>query len=563
MKEPTKEQYDILICGGGLAGLTLARQLRKEVPRADIVVIEKTRRPLPPGGFKVGESTVEGAAFYLAEILDLRAELDRAHTRKNGPRFFTGGGEIPLVERPEIGAAGFPRMPSWQIDRGLLEQKLRDDLQKQGVDLLEGYVLREITPTTMVGTMHEIQVESTETGRTTTLRGLWLIDALGRRRKLQRLLGHDRENTHRASAAWFHFDFALDVNDLAAPGPWHERDPEGIRFRSTNFMTGEGYWTWLVVLKSGFTSFGIVTDETLHPFKNYGSYEKALDWLRVHEPLLAERFSRERPRKFRGLRDFSYSSARVFDQSRWACVGDSGIFLDPLYSPGIDFIGLSNCMTTSMIKRDFLGKLNVEHVEQFNRVYLAMAEGLLETFRGNYRAFGKTEVFKAKLYWDTLFYWSFFAPILIFRLCDEPERLLEAPLFRQYLDLEQDMQAFFRRWAKIAPAVHRPEYTPYPPRGSLLTDLHVRLMENNNPEQALARMGEHLELCREAALQIRERAGIEAPSNGPSAPSTEAPGRPHELSMKLEFSYYHGELDENAHRASRMLLDSVSRAPSR
>ena len=54
-----REQSDVIVCGGGLAGLTLAYQLRKENPEASVTVVERTTRPLPEACHKVGESSVE------------------------------------------------------------------------------------------------------------------------------------------------------------------------------------------------------------------------------------------------------------------------------------------------------------------------------------------------------------------------------------------------------------------------------------------------------------------------------------------------------------------------
>ena len=40
---------------------------------------------------------------------------------------------------------------------------------------------------------------------------------------------------------------------------------------------------------------------------------------------------------------------------RWALTGEAGLFLDPFYSPGSDFIGISNTYITDLIARDRQG----------------------------------------------------------------------------------------------------------------------------------------------------------------------------------------------------------------
>ena len=75
MKETTLDIFDIAILGGGIAGLTLALQIKKARPQTSILVVEKQEHPVPEAAHKVGESTVEIQAFYLRDVLGLQEHL--------------------------------------------------------------------------------------------------------------------------------------------------------------------------------------------------------------------------------------------------------------------------------------------------------------------------------------------------------------------------------------------------------------------------------------------------------------------------------------------------------
>ena len=87
------ERYDVAILGGGLAGLTLAIQLRRTRPGTRVAVLEKRVGPAPGAAFKVGESTVVSGAHYFAEVVGMRDHLEKEHLIKNGLRFFTPAGD--------------------------------------------------------------------------------------------------------------------------------------------------------------------------------------------------------------------------------------------------------------------------------------------------------------------------------------------------------------------------------------------------------------------------------------------------------------------------------------
>jgi 2-polyprenyl-6-methoxyphenol hydroxylase-like FAD-dependent oxidoreductase len=78
-----KEDFaDVVIMGGGLAGLTLSLQLKQRMPELNIAVIERRSHPVPHAAHKVGESSVEIGAHYFDKILGLKEHLDAAQLKK-------------------------------------------------------------------------------------------------------------------------------------------------------------------------------------------------------------------------------------------------------------------------------------------------------------------------------------------------------------------------------------------------------------------------------------------------------------------------------------------------
>ena len=117
---------DVAILGGGLAGLSLAIQLRQRDPALAVTVLERREGAAPDAAFKVGESTVEIGAHYFAETLGLREHLEREQIRKFGFRFFFSEGSHDPARCTELGVSELLPTPSWQLDRGRFENFLAD-----------------------------------------------------------------------------------------------------------------------------------------------------------------------------------------------------------------------------------------------------------------------------------------------------------------------------------------------------------------------------------------------------------------------------------------------------
>lgn len=108
---------EVVIVGGGLAGLTLALQLRARLPALSITVVERNRLPLPEAAHKVGESTVEIGAHYLDTVLGLDAHLRERQLRKFGFRFFFSDRRDDIDAVTELGASHYLHTPGYQLDQ--------------------------------------------------------------------------------------------------------------------------------------------------------------------------------------------------------------------------------------------------------------------------------------------------------------------------------------------------------------------------------------------------------------------------------------------------------------
>ena len=403
---------DVLIMGGGLAGLTLALQLRQRFPAMDVLVLERRTHPVPLAAHKVGESSVEIGAHYFSKVLGLTAHLQGEQLRKFGFRFFFSDGRRDIDQVTEIGASRYLSVPSYQIDRGIFENFLAEEAQRQGVRFVDGARITQMALGEASGVdLHE--VSWTRDGLTRSTQARWLIDACGRAGMLKRKLDLAAPNAHEAHAVWFRIRDRIHLDAWSDDPAWQSRCDPQARWLSTNHLVGEGYWVWLIPLASGSHSVGIVADSKLHALEDMDSFEKAMDWLRERQPRLFDDLDGKRDllQDFAFFKRFSYGCKQVFSDQRWALTGEAGLFLDPFYSPGSDFIAISNTFITELIARDQAGQRLGAHAHLYDQVYHSFYESTMALYQDQYRIFGDPEVLPVKVIWDYSYYWGVLSPL--------------------------------------------------------------------------------------------------------------------------------------------------------
>ena len=504
----TPQDTDVLVLGGGLAGLTLALQIHRARPATRITIVDKAEWPPPVAAHKVGESTVELGTYYLREVLGLADYLDAQQLPKLGLRFFFDPGQAhDISRRLEMGASGKLPVPSHQLDRGIFEVELARRAVEAGIEHITGWRVAD--------------VELDKTGHTTTIRrsgeeprtigSRWVVGATGRAATLKRKLGLQEPLDHHANAVWFRVDAEVDVDDWSDDPAWSARIPDGLRRLSTNHLMGHGYWVWLIPLVSGSTSIGIVTDGREHDLKSMSTFEGALGWLRTHEPQAAEVIAglSDTLQDFLVLRRYSHHCGRMFSSQRWALTGDAGAFLDPFYSPGTDFIALANTYACDLVVRDLDGERIRSRANEYSRTFLQMVDAWLPVYRDMYRVFGHTQVLALKVAWDFSTYWSFQVLMFVNRgFVDVPLMTRTRGLWQRITDLNAALQANLLHWSEVEPTPELDGSGGFvdPMEIDYLRDFHVGMVDVLEPDALAERLAGNLARLELISAEISRRA---------------------------------------------------------
>lgn len=400
-----EQTHDVAIIGGGLAGLTLALQLQRAHPTLSVTVLERSKLPPPIASHKVGESTVEIGAHYLSDTLQLGDLLERTQLRKFGLRLFFGAGmHADLAGADELGASQLLPAISYQIDRGKLEGDLVGILADNGSPVLDECVVRGVNISAN-GSEHSLEIR--HQGERRTIKSRWVVDASSRAALLKRNLGIGKQSNHKIGSAWFRLDTVISVDEWSDSEAWRQQCSKPRRL-STNHLMGPGYWVWIIPLAGDKTSIGLVADPDQHPLSTFNTFKKFCDWLNMHQPRLADEVlgARDTLMDFCFMNNLSRDSEQVWSRQRWAVTGESGLFSDPFYSPGSDFIGISNTFITDLISREIAGEQFPAHAAVYQQMYKSFYESTMSLYEHQYSGFGDTRLMVAKTTWDYAYYWS-------------------------------------------------------------------------------------------------------------------------------------------------------------
>ncbi|MCC6876511.1 MAG: NAD(P)/FAD-dependent oxidoreductase [Sandaracinaceae bacterium] len=296
-------QYDVIVVGGGPAGSTAAHLLAKR--GAKVLLLEKDVFPR----FHIGESLLPTDLIVFERLgVDLKGHA--RHLLKQGAEFFLEAEDKHATYRFTDSLAGTHNY-AWQVERAAFDLELLELAARAGAEVHQG------EPVTGVELgEHEIEAQ-TEKGR---YRARYLIDATGLDAMLAR--------KHRTMRSIKVFGLAAVFRHYADLPPAVVAELESTGNIKIAFVD-EG-WLWAIPLGSGRLSVGLVT-------RKKGVADAWLEAEIAASPLLRRLLERATPEgPHRRIGSFSFYNERS-NGRRFACVGDSACFLDPVFSSGVTF----------------------------------------------------------------------------------------------------------------------------------------------------------------------------------------------------------------------------------
>lgn len=395
--------YDVIIIGGALSGASVATLLLRDEPALRVLIVEKSERFTR----KVGEATVEISGLFLSRVLGLGSFLAETQLPKQGLRFWFANERVTsLPEASEIGPRYQVRLPSYQCDRAVLDEEVLRRAVAAGAELRRPASVARVELNS--GGRQRVTLRTGDA--TETLEARWVVDASGPATVIARQEGWREMNTeHPTASAWGRWRGVKDWDglELAAKYPEWARACHTTRNTATNHIVGDGWWSWWIPLKGGDVSIGVVFDQRLVDWPAGGSLGERLKTFLLRHPVAREMLADAElvEGDINWRKNLAYCS-RTFAGDGFVLVGDAGSFLDPLYSPGMDWIAAGATSAAKLIRAQRRGEALAPLIDDYNARFRTGYRRAFEAlYRDKYEYLGEFDLVRIAFLLDLGLYY--------------------------------------------------------------------------------------------------------------------------------------------------------------
>lgn len=408
-----RKLYDIIILGGGIAGSVMAISLKRKTPSLSILIIE--RSAVFPN--KVGESSAEMTGLFFNRF-GIEPILKK-QLKKAGLRFLFN--EHNSCEKTdEFSSPSFKSIANgYHFNRQQFDEDLLGEAIKMGCEVRRPAEIIEFHYEKLNSRIR-IKQQDKEVEFLTT----WLIDASGVERIAGNKMGwQNKDITFDTAASLAHFEnqgLCSDWDKLQST-EW-QKNAIGPQSQSTIHFLRPGCWWWHIALNSNTTSIGVVYDKNIigtpDPEKFFNDYLEKDELLRK-----ITKGAKRGPVKH--IPKLPYLSNRLYDDGI-IVIGDAAAFIDPLFSPGIEFICQQSIHLSELITDYFkTGKMDYRKWNSYQKIFLTAFNHRIKIYQDRYKVMGSYDLFSNWVQLDFFGYFCFtIFPSLVF-----PGRMKIPPKF--------------------------------------------------------------------------------------------------------------------------------------
>ena len=409
--EELYSRYDVVVIGGALSGAASAILLLRKNPGIRVLIVEKSEKL----GRRVGEATVEVSAYFLGHVLGMTRYLNDNHISKQGLRFWFSNDEVKaLDESSEVGPRYLARLPSYQLDRATFDEEVLRLAAEAGATVVRPATVSKVQLT--AGGDQTMELRQGEQRSNVSAR--WIVDASGLAAVLARKEGWWRTNSeHPTAAAWSRWKGVKDWDsrELAEKYPKWASAVYGTRGTATNHIIGDGWWSWWIPLKGGDVSIGVVFDQRLVDFpQDGGNLGDRLKEFLMRNPVAREMLEGAEyvEEDMHWRKNLAYYST-TFAGDGFALVGDAAAFMDPFYSPGMDWISYTTSSAVDLITQQREGKPLAERLVKYNADFTnSHARWFKALYKDKYEYLGEFDLMDLAFRLDlSLYYWGVVEPV--------------------------------------------------------------------------------------------------------------------------------------------------------